>query len=408
MKKILIVSSYAPPAISGSPQLMRKMLQYLPKDSYVLLTSYMGIDPHTKGDTSWLPARYYFYDSPTFVGDKGTRSESFWARLRGIAKQNVFARFLAEVFLLFVVPVRAVWKGLQVIRTERPDVLLAYSDSGLAFITTYVLHLLTGIPYCIYFYDLYADTKLPPVHAWVARRIERRVVMQAQRVFAMCVPTADVYSRKYGRECVIIDNYTTIPPQQPVFRPFNQPARIIYTGTIYWAQESAVRNLVAAVEGMKDEGVELWLYTPHTAAYLEGYGIRSSDSVRLASGSMHEMQMLQAQADILAIALSFGTAHEMLIHTASPTKTFEYMVSGRPMLVHAPAGSYVAQYARERGFAYVVDTPSVAVLQEGIRAILSNTELARELTQRAWETAILFHNDKKAAEQFKTFFNAEK
>ena len=62
MKKVLIISSYAPPAIGG-PQNLYNLFRDLPKDSYYVLTSFYNIDNDSAKKGAWLSGEYFFYDN---------------------------------------------------------------------------------------------------------------------------------------------------------------------------------------------------------------------------------------------------------------------------------------------------------------------------------------------------------
>ena len=76
-----------------------------------------------------------------------------------------------------------------------------------------------------------------------------------------------------------------------------------------------------------------------------------------------------------------------MIRTALPGKTAEYMVSGTPILVHAPPYAYISRYAREAGWGYVVDSPDPDRLAEAIRRLLSDFSLRTRLTEAAYREA---------------------
>jgi len=53
LKKVLIISSWAPPAIGG-PQNLYNLLRDFPEDSYCLLTSFYNIDNQSAKIGNWL------------------------------------------------------------------------------------------------------------------------------------------------------------------------------------------------------------------------------------------------------------------------------------------------------------------------------------------------------------------
>jgi glycosyltransferase involved in cell wall biosynthesis len=92
-------------------------------------------------------------------------------------------------------------------------------------------------------------------------------------------------------------------------------------------------------------------------------------------------------ANILFLPLSWNTPSPEVIEMAVPGKTAEYLASGTPILVHAPADCYLSKYAKERGFAHIVDTEDILALQNGIRKILTDKEYAKNLVVNAQKTS---------------------
>ena len=72
----------------------------------------------------------------------------------------------------------------------------------------------------------------------------------------------------------------------------------------------------------------------------------------------------------LFLGLSFDSPHPEVIATATPARLPEYMASGRPLLVHSPAGSHAAEYARSEDFAEAVDQPDEQLLGQALRRLI--------------------------------------
>ncbi len=68
----------------------------------------------------------------------------------------------------------------------------------------------------------------------------------------------------------------------------------------------------------------------------------------------------------------------------------EYLASGRPVLAHAPADSYVTWNLREHGCGIVVDEPDASKLADAIRRLMDDGELRRRLTENARVRAVDF------------------
>ena len=178
----------------------------------------------------------------------------------------------------------------------------------------------------------------------------------------------------------------------------------MYTGTIYWAQIDAIKNLIKAVEGIEKFKVVLHLYTPHDENYLKRKGIFQTDKVSFKKGLPSEMRKIQKEASVLFVPLSFKSSFPFLINSSSPGKTYEYMASGRPILIHAPRDSYISRYAMENEFALVVNEDSAQKLKEGIIKLITENKIVNKITENAWKTLLLNHNAEEQSKYFQSFF----
>jgi glycosyltransferase involved in cell wall biosynthesis len=70
-----------------------------------------------------------------------------------------------------------------------------------------------------------------------------------------------------------------------------------------------------------------------------------------------------------------------------PSKTGEYLASGRPILVHAPADSFLVWYFRRYECGLIVDTPDSVRLAEAVERLLTDGDLCRRLVANARERA---------------------
>ncbi|MDP2855936.1 MAG: glycosyltransferase [bacterium] len=403
-QKFLIISSYASPAISGAPLMMYNLLKHFPEGSFVILTSHFGIDDRVIEKGNWLKAKYFFFDKP-FLVPVSQKENSFFQKLKSFLRKFPITNFFGQIFFFFYLPFNIVRRGKKIIQKENIELLLGYSDYGPALFSTYLLYKITKKPFFLYFYDLYYGNKLPLVYRTLAYFLEPKLFESASKIFVISEALKDWYQKKYKREIFIIHNSIPIEKSEPVILMSHPESyKIVFTGTIYWPQIDAIKNLIRAVEELKDINIQLWFYTPHDKTFLNHQGIFESKKVIFAKGLPSEMPEIQRKADILFVPLGFKTKYPLLINTSSPGKTYEYLISGRPILIHAPKGSYLVEYAREHNFALVVEEEDVEKLKEAIKKLIFDKELVSQLVGNAWDTAISNHDAKKNSEFFQSFF----
>ena len=384
-KKILIISSYAPPAISGGAQCLYRTLSNLTPDSYCFFTSHNNFKEGHSDQNYILPCRYYFFDEPH---DKKT-------------KRSRLLTILNKPFRLFAVFKQA----LQIIKKERIEVLVGITDQGRMFMMTYLLSKITGIPYCPWIIDLYADNNFPQPWKLMAHYFEPKLVRGATLVFTSCPGIEEHLRNKYpyGRfQTINISGFDDNPnvTELPVQR--GPEITLLFSGNIYWAHESAIDEIVTACRKIKDFKIKMVFYAPNpSSTFLEKYS--NNPDVEIRSAKRPELLLALSQADILLIPFSWQSESDVVIKTATPTKLIDYLVSGRPILIYAPKGSFLSKYGREKEFAAVVDEQNPEKIQSAIRKIITDREYALRLIENARKT---FHENHDAYIVSKTFFNS--
>ena len=165
--------------------------------------------------------------------------------------------------------------------------------------------------------------------------------------------------------------------------------KIIFTGNIYWPQEQSLKNVLDLTS--KNDKIELDIYCPNTPKNIldEYEGIKN---INFTSAQQSEMPKIQSEADILFLPLSWNTDAPDIIRTASPGKLTDYLIAGKPILVHAPEYSFIVKYAKENKFAEVVDVNEIDALKEAILKITNNSNYATSLVENAKKTFYKNHN----------------
>ena len=97
----------------------------------------------------------------------------------------------------------------------------------------------------------------------------------------------------------------------------------------------------------------------------------------------NELRAAQRLSTILYLPQAFNSDQPTMIHHNFPTKAMEYLSSGRPILVHAPADCYLSWLAKKEGFALVVDRPDAQELAAAIDRLVADRQLQEDLVAKA-------------------------
>lgn len=99
------------------------------------------------------------------------------------------------------------------------------------------------------------------------------------------------------------------------------------------------------------------------------------------------MPEIQQKADILFLPLAFNSPYPDIVKTASPGKIGELLAARRPVLVHAPADSFVSWYFKQHSCGLVIDKSDPVELANGIAALIEDQKLQQNLSTAAYVRA---------------------
>jgi len=292
---------------------------------------------------------------------------------------------------------------MAIIAKERPDIILATSDDGIFLVAAYQTARATKTPLYVLLLDIYAGNNYSWIKRAVARVLEPRILRHADVVIVTNSATRRHYHELYGINAVVLEHPAALTTPRRA-RARRTPSLVAYTGSVYWAQRDALAALVRAIDLL--DGVRVQLISDLEEEQLRRLGVWSR-KVDVRHSNPAEVQDLQARADVLYLPLAFRGTARAVIRTAAPGKMAEYLISGVPILVHAPRYSYIAHDARESGWALVVDQPDERAVRHAVQELLENQPLRDRLVATAYALAARRHHAARIGEQFRRLFMAE-
>jgi len=196
----------------------------------------------------------------------------------------------------------------------------------------------------------------------------------------------------------------------PARKSANECLRIIYAGTLTGATDDSFNMLLDLVKGDKllSHGIKSWellLFVLATREEVIAAGWQH-ERIRVKGWvSQKELKESLMTADILFLPFSFRDDERFATAQAFPSKTADYLKSGRPILIFAPPYSSLVRYAQEFGFAEIVDEPNVEKLAQSIARIWNSEEYRQELAINSRATLNANHDINKQRNEFKALLN---
>lgn len=374
--------------------MIHRLLQDLSPDDYCLISClHFETNAHLDRYTRELPGRYHRLPPPVSHINRGYRF--------GLS----YVRELANALPAVITRGRRI---AEIIRREGCEAVVACSGDLYDMPGAYLASRLTGVPYYPYLFDHYAYQFVEPEKRLVARLLEPTLLKGAAGVIVPNEALRDELRRRYRVEASVIHNPCDLSPYERL--PAAGPARgdgeirITYTGAVYDAHYDAFRNLVAAIEALGRGDLKLHLYTAQSPEALAEQGIRGP-VVFHRHREQEAMPGVQREADVLFLPLAFNSPYPEIVRTSAPGKVAEYLAARRPVLVHAPADSFVSWYFRQYECGVVIDRDDAAQLAGGLDEILADASLRERLSANAWRRAVSDFSAGKARAAFAELMN---
>lgn len=368
--KLAVVSQILPPAWSGQAMLIYRLLERVDEAQYCLLSE--GGQPKVM-------------ESAEFTRPLGGRRYDLSARRPSRLHIRVLSLF-ATGWTILVGMVRRVGEIRRIVAGEDCDAVVAFTGFGTDIPATYLASRRIGTRFYAYICDDYAAREVYWAFRLPARLVEPLVLKRADGVVVPNEFLLEKLRQRYGIEAALIRNpcdlsaYDAVPPSHSNDK--DGARRIVYTGAVYDAHYGAFVNLVQALTSIMPIPVELHLYTAQDASDLAKLGIRGPLVVHPHEAA-DAIPGIQRGADVLFLPLAFDSPYPEVIRTSSPAKMAEYLASGRPILVHAPADSFVSWYFRHHECGVVVDRDDPGLLASELERLLSDPELQARLGRNA-------------------------
>ena len=226
----------------------------------------------------------------------------------------------------------------------------------------------TGVPVALHFMDdwpttLYREGLLA---GHISRKLDRELRALLDRAALLMVISDDMgreFARRYGHESVTFHNALDLKEWATARRESwapGHPFEILYAGTIGIANEASITDLARATEALASDGMDVRfaLLTPD-AKHPVAVSLSSLAHVDVLPAIPYsQMPARLADADLLVLPLDFEKRAQDFARFSMPTKTVEYMASGTPTLIYAPAENAVSRYASAGGWGHVVGNRS--------------------------------------------------
>jgi glycosyltransferase involved in cell wall biosynthesis len=368
---ILLISWTVPPAASGSAIIVGNLARQFNSDEMVLVGEKPPNAPTVRWSERW-PA-IHLLNSSNLDNRRGAR----WIRRLQFPWMLSRTVRLAKQFNC---------RKVVAVFPKEDHLLLGYLTA-----------LRTGAAFFPYFHNTYLDQR-QGIEGAFARWLQPRVFQAATRVFVMSEGMVELYRERYpGVRCSALVH--SFNDAIPAFAPPPAPGPIlnfVFSGNVNESCRDAAVRLCDAV--VQSRNTKLNLLSGTSRAYLARLGILR-DEVRCEAVSRDDLLPRLREADVVLLPHGFnGSGAAAEYRTIFPTKTIEYLISGRPILAHAPPDCFLTKFLKRHDCALLVDNRDPNALRQAIERLRTDADLRAALVRNALQAARQFQADRVAAE----------
>lgn len=377
---IYFITEAFPPVLSGSSIVNYNLLSYFTHESYVV---FMPKTKFKRKMTAKSEAKVkYIAFSFEHISSKLHR----WL----LPIQLNFSKYLILFLSKFDNP--------QAIVVTYPS--LFYLEIGI-----YVAQKL-NLPLIPYLHDTIVEALAGSSLEKKSNEIQKKLWKSSSKIFVMSRGMKDLYKRKYNIECdtLIHSNVEYIMDKENLKTINTMTPKCFWAGDIYNINN---RALVRIVKVLNEIGGRVEFTSPKTKVELINMGIELNlNSINFYENRTEYLSAL-GQSDILILALNWqeeSSIHHDELETIFPTKTPEYLASGKLIIVHAPESYFISRFFYENRCGIVITNPEPHKIKEKLTKILNRPELLYEYQRNALYTARMF-NIKYVADIFSEKIN---
>ena len=368
--KVLIVSASVFPKRSGSAIVIENLVRYF-SDREVAILGELGPFQRRPTRSANSPQFSYFRSRLSFFG-------------RG-------SRFLSKV--RWQVHSRLVDRICSIAKSQSCNYILGvYPDEYFCY-AAYLASIKLDLPFSCYFHNTYLDNAA--INSQRAEKIQKKLFARAEYVFVMSEGMQRHYAEQFepGKFIPLVHTFHEFPTPEPtVFAyPTIRPAKIVLFGNFNESNLDATKRFIGSAI---DDNDEIHIYSDVPKWLLGSRGL-PMDSIQY-HGSLSHLAFTDLigelrKYDLIALTHGFtGEYGDVEYRTIFPTRTIPMLLAGRPILVHSPADSFLAQFFRSSNAGAVVDTPENSEIKIALQRIRNDSIFRKNLVENASKASLRF------------------
>lgn len=247
-----------------------------------------------------------------------------------------------------------------------------------------------GIEFYPYLHDTIKEGRSHKIDKKWAHKIQRKVFKTSKKIFVISEGMKNLYSEKYNLDTIPLVHSFYEDIKKNSFLPVENNSFFV-GGSIYGINKETVRRICQL---SKDLGFGFVVSAANTADRLESFDFNLREIKILPFLTRNDYIQTVSQQKFLLLSIDWpdeSEVHEDELKTIFPTKTIEYLISGRPIVVHCPDHYFLARFFKKHNCGIVVSSRNMNLMKKQIIEALNDVALLREKVMNAFKVSQEFH-----------------
>ena len=166
--------------------------------------------------------------------------------------------------------------------------------------------------------------------------------------------------------------------------------KLVAIGNFNESNVEATSRVVKAISNCPEYSLSLYTHVPNLLLQKRGIDTRHIEH----KGFVNPEKVIEVLQDYDICLLTHGFTGgygEIEYQTIFPTRTIPLLLSGKPIIVHSPPGSFLNDFIHENGCGELVDQAREVAIIDGLEKIISDKGYQEKLVDAATKTAQQFY-----------------
>lgn len=250
-----------------------------------------------------------------------------------------------------------------------------------------------NVRFSSYFHNTYVENSAitkPEAQAW-----QEEIFEQSDHIFVMSRGMEDFYQKKYQLKkfSPLVHTFKTYPDAgslSGIPGANKEQYKLVAIGNFNESNLEATRRFLRAIKGNKR--YELSIYTHVPTLLMEKRGLDTSAFNHMGQVPPDDVHQVLQQYDICILTHGFtGGYGPVEYQTIFPTRTIPLLLSGKPIVAHSPANSFLNDFIKRHECAALVEQADDEAIVKALDQVADNANHQQSLVQKAAEAARQFY-----------------